>query len=176
MFAWSQKLFLRINRQIGKNNAVDRFMIFCASYLIVLMYAGFVLGRLYTAIFGFAFRDNGKVLWELFGWTGAVLVVSLAISWLIALATPHHRPVTENRGIKLLIKPFSNWKSFPSDHTIFAFTLAWTGGMDAIVWFPLACLVAVGRVYVGVHYPRDIIGGFLLSLGIALATGYFFFL
>jgi undecaprenyl-diphosphatase len=40
------------------------------------------------------------------------------------------------------------------------------------VWAALltveACLVAYSRMYVGVHYPSDIVGGVLLGVGCAL--------
>ena len=68
--------------------------------------------------------------------------------------------------------------SFPSGHSFFAFTFfglliyivadlkmprsrKW---MLSILFFLIACLVAISRVYLRVHYTSDIIGGFLLSI------------
>lgn len=60
--------------------------------------------------------------------------------------------------------------SFPSTHATFAWALArvlshkeprYTG------WFyALAVLISLSRIYLGVHYPGDIIGGTLLGFGI----------
>lgn len=177
MMSWSQKLFLRINKRVGKNKLLDGFMIFCASWLIWVMYAVYVGLTAFVLFLGFSdgYVGANDAIFFL-GYLAAIIVISLAISWLIAFLFPHHRPVTELKDIKTLIKPYSNWKSFPSDHTIFAFALVWVSG---ILFLPLlisACLVALGRVYVGVHYPRDILGGVVISGLVFLALFGFFLL
>lgn len=62
-------------------------------------------------------------------------------------------------------------KSFPSGHTSEAFTVAialcymyrqWWVRVPALVW---ACLIAYARMYLGVHYPSDVIGGILVAGG-----------
>lgn len=57
--------------------------------------------------------------------------------------------------------------SFPSDHAAGAFSIAGslfgrTAGSTALVVF--AVLVALSRVYVGLHYPSDILGGMVTGL------------
>ena len=58
--------------------------------------------------------------------------------------------------------------SFPSGHAASSFAAAptisrlWPGGR-AVVWV-LAILVSVSRIYVGVHYPLDVIGGAILGI------------
>jgi undecaprenyl-diphosphatase len=61
------------------------------------------------------------------------------------------------------------WNSFPSDHASLLFAIAMTItlvrpsiGSVAFVW---ALIIDLGRVYVGIHYPSDIIGG--AGLGVA---------
>jgi undecaprenyl-diphosphatase len=61
--------------------------------------------------------------------------------------------------------------SFPSGHAASAFAGAMALGRvwpSARAWlWTIAALIALSRVYVGVHYPLDVIAGVLLGLGAA---------
>ncbi len=62
--------------------------------------------------------------------------------------------------------------AFPSGHAATSFAcaavLAWLTPLAAVPLFVLAVLVAFSRVYVGVHFPLDAVGG--AALGLAVAT------
>jgi undecaprenyl-diphosphatase len=62
--------------------------------------------------------------------------------------------------------------SFPSGHSTAAFAcataIAWRAPRLAVPAFVLAAAIAWSRVYVGVHWPLDILGG--AALGILVAT------
>lgn len=75
-------------------------------------------------------------------------------------------PVPEERELK---KPDSS--SFPSGHT--ASAAAFSGVVDRAypaLWIPintLAGAVGFSRVYTGVHYPGDVLGGWILGKTVA---------
>ncbi|MBI2551781.1 phosphatase PAP2 family protein [Candidatus Uhrbacteria bacterium] len=76
------------------------------------------------------------------------------------------RPFLALSDMHLLVSPEPS-PAFPSGHASVAFALAFTVFTHDRDWgialFILAGLVAVGRVFVGVHYPLDIIAGALLG-------------
>jgi len=62
--------------------------------------------------------------------------------------------------------------SFPSGHTAAAFSAALTINASvplaiSIISFVLAVLIGYSRIYIGVHYPSDVIVGGLIGYGIA---------
>jgi undecaprenyl-diphosphatase len=63
--------------------------------------------------------------------------------------------------------------SFPSGHAATSFAcaalLAWLTPLPKVPLFALAALIAFSRVYNGVHYPLDVLGGAALGLAVAIA-------
>lgn len=108
------------------------------------------------------------------------IAVSLAIYWPVKLAIRRSRPHDSGLGIRAKVPPLDKY-SFPSGHTMNNLAVALTlahyvpGLLPAAVAVPLVlgCL----RVYFGVHYLSDIVGGAVLgaasyALGL-LAMAYF---
>ena len=75
-----------------------------------------------------------------------------------------HRVRPYDAGVShLLIAPTTDW-SFPSDHATAAFAIVASFAFArlpsrAILFGVLAILIAVSRVYVGMHYVSDVLGG-----------------
>jgi undecaprenyl-diphosphatase len=80
-----------------------------------------------------------------------------------------HRPRPYNSGIThVLIEPSTDW-SFPSDHATAAMTIVlglWAFGPRwlAAPMAVIAALVALSRVYLGIHYVGDILGGMVTAV------------
>lgn len=159
--SWSHKLFLRINKTLGKNPLRDKIMYFFGQWMIFVM-AG-VLGILALLFL----KKNEYIVF--FGLLFSAFLIAYTISYTIAIVFKHPRPIRELPNVKELIIPIETWKSFPSDHTI-AVTLMTIFSWYATYSFPIvvamglgALCVMAGRVYCGVHYPRDILGGIVVA-------------
>jgi undecaprenyl-diphosphatase len=82
------------------------------------------------------------------------------------------RPFIRHPGITMAMPPLDRY-SFPSGHTLHAvsFTLQAVAHFPQLAWIliPLASLIALSRVVLGLHYPTDVIAG--AAVGALLAAG-----
>lgn len=96
------------------------------------------------------------------------LVIALSISWLIGALAPHARPFAMNIGYNYLAHDAS--PSFPSNHGTFVFTIAlaylfWSNSKRlGYIMLGLSVAIAWSRVYLGVHWPIDMVGAFIVAL------------
>lgn len=113
---------------------------------------------------------------------GALALVSLVFSALIdnvilKNVVARTRPYDVIEGLTSLVGAQKDY-SFPSGHTGSAFAAAVVMflGLPKKCGIPIlvfACLMGLSRLYVGVHYPSDVLGGALIGTGIALFTYWF---
>lgn len=162
--SWSTALFLKINAGVGKRPLLDRIMIFAADNLVyILILCSFLWATTMLE------AENSALLHVYIQLLITALVFGIGLSWIIGWILPNPRPIKTLPKIHQLLQPMSTWKSFPSDHTIGSFTFATIplllGAPTLFVLFlySIAIIIAVARVYVGVHYPRDILGGIVIA-------------
>lgn len=96
------------------------------------------------------------------------LVGNMGLKNIIARTRPY-----DMVEVEVLVKHLSDF-SFPSGHTLVSFNAAialhhyhrkW--GVAALA---LATVIALSRLYLFVHYPTDVVAGFLLALVLAFAS------
>ena len=100
-------------------------------------------------------------------------LIGLAVVQLIGAIAYRPRPFEVGLGLNLMNHLPEN--SFPSDHATLMFALAASFLLSSLrrTGLTLAVLgigVGWGRVYLGAHYPGDILGGAVLGLLCALAV------
>lgn len=107
------------------------------------------------------------------------LLVGLAVSTFVSeglkVSIDRSRPADTYPGVIFANSP-THGRSFPSGHATLAFTTAatlafqykkWYVAVPAFVW---AGSVGYSRMYLGEHYPTDILAGALIGTGSAYAS------
>jgi undecaprenyl-diphosphatase len=112
----------------------------------------------------------------------AAVLLSLVINRLISVAMPYrirpmetpnigyHRPLFES-GFNLA--DFELWSSFPSDQATYFFAFA-TGfwffsARLGLAMFAYSTAIIASRVYLGTHFPSDVLVGAVLGVAVQLA-------
>lgn len=101
------------------------------------------------------------------------LILSLIVNNLILKnLVGRIRPYELVEGLQCIVGPAYD-ASFPSGHTGASFASAVSIYRQlprkfAVFFIVLASLIAFSRLYVGIHYPTDVLGGLVTGIGIGL--------
>ncbi|MCU4327514.1 phosphatase PAP2 family protein [Acinetobacter johnsonii] len=152
-------LFSWINASPEATNTSIHFAIFIANdllYCMILLFAWFWLRGNY---------DTKKQILKAFIFTSIAILISQCISHVYY----HPRPFVMEVGRTLIYHAPNG--SFPSDHMLIFSSIAFSYLFSAqrkvgAFLLIMAWLVAWSRVYLGVHFPLDMLGAFLLAFAL----------
>ena len=152
-------LFSWINASPEASNTSIHFAIFIANdllYCMILLFAWFWLRGNY---------DTKKQILKAFIFTSIAILISQCISHVYY----HPRPFVMEIGRTLIYHAPNG--SFPSDHMLIFSSIAFSYLFSAqrklgVFLLVMAWLVAWSRVYLGVHFPLDMLGAFLLAFAL----------
>lgn len=108
-------------------------------------------------------------------------VVALVVTRLIAIAVGYRERPRYVEALHFKLPSGSagydmiKWSSFPSDHACLYFFMATTlffisKKVGVFAYFHAFFVVCLTRMYLGIHYPTDILVGILLGVGFALLS------
>ncbi len=131
-----------------------------------------------VAALAYAFyKDKRKAVILIFAMAIMIAISDQTSSNLVKGLVGRLRPCRELGGVHLLTG-CGPGKSFPSSHAANCFAaatlLTYFYRKQRVTFYSIASLIALSRVFVGVHYPFDIICG--AFLGTALALGFIYVL
>ncbi|MET9931908.1 MULTISPECIES: phosphatase PAP2 family protein [unclassified Streptomyces] len=101
-----------------------------------------------------------------------ITVLAFGVDSILKLAVHENRPCRQLHVLALETCPAPGDWSFPSNHAALAsaaaFALLFVSRRLGLVALVAAVLMAASRVWVGVHYPHDVLVGFVVGALVAL--------
>lgn len=104
------------------------------------------------------------------------IVISSVVTELLKRSASRNRPSYTYPDLVKAYSPGNDVKSWPSGHTSLAFSTAASVSLEFKKWyitvpaFAWAGSVAYSRMYLGAHYPSDVLCGAIVGTGTAFAT------
>lgn len=164
----NELLFYWLHGLTGKSGVGDALISFVAGPFAYMLVAGLV-------VFFVRHKDRGRGVRDsivIFSAAGAAWALSLWLKTIFAEGRPFM--VIEALAPTISVSAFDGSGAFPSGHT--AFFASVVGSLyfyhrRAAYWFAAVPLVVgFARVAAGVHWPIDILGGYLLGLAIGFGS------
>lgn len=153
--------FYFIRSFVGTTDALDFFGVFCASILLPVMFAALVFGARFMR------RRDHVAPREIILHALCAAGLGFFLREIIGMLHFRARPFMAHAFEPLISLSLVD-SSFPSGHATAAFALAAIvlkyDTLWGVIFAIFAGLVAWGRVYVGVHYPSDVIAGAILGV------------
>ena len=154
----NETIFRAVNGLAGHNHILDLFFIFISNALGYLLIAGLV-------VFLAFHEDKKKGARDLFVVLSAA-VGAYIVAKIIKILVPHDRPFEVLQNINVLYTHEAG-DSFPSGHATFYMALAsalfFYHRKIAYAYLVGALLIGLGRILVGVHWPLDVLAGFIIG-------------
>ena len=175
--AWDQWLFMKLNSQ-WTSPLLDNTLPFLRDSVFWV--------PLYLFLLVFVLVNFKQKAW----WWIAMFVCNVALTDIISSRVFKNgfqrlRPCSDPEfvmQVRLLLQNCAGGYSFTSSHaanhfgiaTFFYFTFRHIIGRWASIGFVWATFICYAQIYVGVHYPLDILGGALIGICFGLFTGMIF--
>jgi membrane-associated phospholipid phosphatase len=160
------RLFVLINVYTPRTTGIDRFF--------NRLSAIFTGGWIYLIFVALAFPFRPQQTWQtLKRIAPPTLAAALVVEGPVKMYFRRQRPFIDIVRAIIVGKKPGNW-SFPSGHASAAFGGAYIVA-KYIPWlrpivYPIAALVAYSRIYLGAHYPFDVITGSAIGVTLAALT------
>jgi len=156
-------IFQQINQFASENIWIDILGIFFAKYsgyiLVTLLFFGFLFFRK-------RFKEKKEYGLMIVEAILAGLLARLVIANIIRMICFRARPFVSH-SVNLLLN-HNPGSSFPSGHASFFFALSFViyffNKRAGILFLFVSLLMGLARIFVGIHYPFDILGGFFVGI------------
>ncbi len=156
------QLFKLLNQLAGQNPIFDQLVLLFSKYGPILF--GLILVWLWFSNAQNQHENRKIVLCAV-----SIAILTLGIDKLIEMVYFRPRPFV-NHSVILLLEKSNLDPSFPSNHAAGAFALAfalfWKRRKIGAVLILMACFMAFSRIFIGVHYPLDVLAGACIGLGV----------
>ena len=166
LLIWDRKTFLLINNG-WQSRALDLVMPFFTqmgeTWLMVLLAIPFLYG------------SDRKTFFRRFLLFAGALILSGAVGRIFKILVDRPRPLKEMAGlieahriyIHVIGRSLREY-SFPSGHAVSAFSgatsLSFFSKRWSLLFFGIAIMTGLSRIYVGAHFPLDVVGGMIIGI------------